>query len=472
MQFSMLKNQVVGWVKHSISRVMLLVFISIGSSSAYAIVSYDLKTMGLAATIDGQPISQQLLDRFIVIAKKADPEATPSKVLQRIIDDDLLAAFARRQFQAEDLIKNSKVAFSPEVQIQQSLSANIVAAFGSEMMAEAKKRTGSDTPNYGQTARHVMTDEDWKNLLSDQPIVMLEYRLMPAGQKFAEQLVLRRYRFDAHTQGTVTMADVYESQHMQGKFQIHQKDNDYTDQQAQGLMERRYAISWLEHRSGLTPADVNAFKQIVVDRIQTQGYLAHIGVAADIHEDVFYLKKIASQVTPEEIKAFYQSHLDMFVRVDRVKARHIRTKDEATAQQAFAALKQGKSFADVAKQYSIADDRQNGGDLGWVVHPATGSNWLESLLFFQPVNKVSNPFRMPGKPSDAVDWEIVFVEQKEMSNQPVTSDSVRYVASQAIAKQKVMQEYDDVRAQVWKQANIHIRPDLVLSMKFPQEVAP
>jgi hypothetical protein len=40
MQFSMLKNQVVGWVKHSISRVMLLVFISIGSSSAYAIRSF------------------------------------------------------------------------------------------------------------------------------------------------------------------------------------------------------------------------------------------------------------------------------------------------------------------------------------------------------------------------------------------------------------------------------------------------
>ena len=471
MQFSMLKNQVIGLVKHSISSVMLLVSISIGSSNAYAIVNYDLKTMGLAATIDGQPISQQLLDRFMVIAKKADPQATPSKVLQRIIDDDLLAAFARRQFQAEDLIKNSKVAFSPEVQIQQSLSANIVAAFGSEMMAEAKKRTGSDTPHYGQTARHSMTDEDWKNLLADQPEVKLEYRLMPAGQKFAEQLVLRRYRFDAHTQGTVTMADVYESQHMQGKFQIHQKDNDYTDQQAQGLMERRYAISWLEHRSGLTPADVKAFKQIVVDRIQTQGYLAHIGVAADIHEDVFYLKKIASQVTPEEIKAFYQSHLDMFVRVERVKARHIRTKDEATAQKAFAALKQGKSFTDVAQQYSVADDAQKGGDLGWVVHPTTGSNWLQSLLFFQPVNKVSNPFRMPGKPTDAVDWEIVFVEQKEISNQPVTSESVRYVASQAIAKQKVMQEYDNVRAQVWKQANIHIRPDLVLSMKFPQDAA-
>jgi parvulin-like peptidyl-prolyl isomerase len=472
MQFSILKSHVIGLKKHSILGVMLMLIISVGSSNAYATVVYDLKTNGLSATIDGQPISQHLLDRFVLIAKKSDPRTTPSQVLQRIIDDELLAAFARRQFQSDDLIKNSKVAFSPEVQIQQSLSADIVASFGSDMMAEAKKRTGLDTPNYGQTASHIMTNEDWKKLLSDQPEVKLDYHLMPAGQKFAEQLVLRRYRFDANTQGTVTMADVYESQHIQGKFQIHQKDKNYTDQQAQMLMERRYAINWLEHRSGFIPAEVNAFKRIVVDRMQTQGYLEHIGVAADIHEDVFYLKKIASQVTPEEIKDFYQSHLDMFVRVERVKARHIRTKDEATAREAFAAIKHGKSFADVAQQYSVADDGQKGGDLGWVVHPTTGSNWLESLLFFQPVNKVSNPFRMPGKPSDAVDWEIVFVEQKEMSNQPVTSDSVRYVASQAIAKQKVMQEYDDVRAQVWKQANIHIRPDLVLSMKFPQEVAP
>ncbi|MBC7750718.1 MAG: peptidyl-prolyl cis-trans isomerase [Candidatus Saccharibacteria bacterium] len=432
-------------------------------------MSYDLKTKGLVATIDEQSISQSLLDRFMVIAKKSDPDATANKILQRIIDDDLLAAYARIQFKAEELIKNSQVAFSPEVQIQQSLAANIVAAFGSEMMAEAKKRTGSDKPHYGQTARHLMTDDDWKKLLSDQPEVKLEYHLMPAGQKFAEQLVLRRYRFDANTQGTITLADVYESQHMQGKFQIHQKDKEYTDQQAQVLMERQYAIHWLEHRSGLTPVEVNAFKQIVVDRLQTQGYLEHIGVAADIHAEILYLKKMASQVTREEIKDFYQSHLDMFIRVDRVKARHIRTQDEAVAKEAVSALKQGKSFADVAKQYSIADDRQNGGDLGWVVHPETGSNWLQSLLFFQPVDKVSNPFRMPGKPNDAVDWEIVLVEQKETSYQPVTSESVRYVASQAIAKQKVMQEYLGVRAREWSQANIHIRPDLVLSMKFPDE---
>ena len=471
MQFSILKNHVKCLMKHSVSSVVLLGSISIWSSTASAIVSYDLKTAGLAATVDGQLISQRLLDRFIVIAKKGDSEATPNKVLQRIIDDDLLAAYARSRFGADDLIENSKVAYSPQVQIQQSLSANIVAAFGPDMIAETKKRTGSDQPNYGQTARHLMTDDDWKKLLSDQPEVRLEYRLMPAGRKFAEQLVLRRYRFDANTEGKITLADVYDSQHLQGKLQIHQKDKEYTDQHAQALMERLYAIHWLEHRSGLTPDEANTFKQIVIDRLQTQGYLAHIGVAADIHDDVLYLKKIASQVTPAEIKDFYQSHLDMFVRVDRVKARHILTTDEAAAREAFAELKKGKPFAEVAKQYSIADDRINGGDLGWVVHPEKGSNWLQSLLFFQEVNKVSNPIRMPGKPNEAVNWEIVLVEQKEISHQPVTSESVRYVASQAIAKEKVMKEYLDARAQVWSQAKIHIRPDLVLSMQFPHEEA-
>jgi hypothetical protein len=471
MQFSMLKNTK-GLITHSTSSVMLLMAMSLGSTSSHAVVSYDLKTAGIAATIEGQPISQPLLDCFLLIAKKADPKTTASQALQRIIDDDLLAAFARSQFQADDLIKDSKVAFSPEVQIQQSLASNIVAAFGPEMVAEAKKRTGSDAPNYGQTASHVMTAPEWSRLFADQPAVMLDYRLMPAGRKYAQALVLRHYRFDAHNIGVITLADVYDSQNVQGKFQIHQKDKDFTDQQAQQLLERRYAVYFLEHRSGFTPADVSAFKKIIVDRLQTQGYLEHIGVAADIHEDVFYLKKIASTVTADEIKAFYDSHLDMFIRVERVKARHIRSKDEATSRAAAAALKQGKPFAEVAKQYSDADDRDHGGDLGWVVHPETGSNWLQSLLFFQPVDKVSSPFRMPGKPGSAVDWEIVLVEQKEISHQPVTSESVRYVASQAIAKQKVMQEYAAARARVWKQANIHIRPDLVLSMQFPQDATP
>ncbi len=467
MQFSMQKQQIKGFIKHSASRVLMA--IAIGSGSAHAVVSYDLKTVGVAATLDGQSISQPLLDRFVQISKKTDPKATPTQVLQRIIDDRLLAAYARTQFQADDLIKDSKVAFSPEVQIQQALAANIVAAFGVDMVAEAKKRTGSDKPNYGQTASHVMTDQDWTKLLADQPNVMLDYRLMPAGRKFAEQVVLRRYRFDAQSQGVITLAEVYDSQNVQGKLQIHQKDKEFTDQQAQLLLERRYAMLWLERSSGLTAAEVAAFKQVIVDRLQTQGYLEHIGVAAEMHEDGYYLKKIAGRVTPEEIKAFYERHLDMFVRVDRVKARHIRTKDEATAREAAAQLKAGKPFAEVAKQYSVADDRDQGGDLGWVVHPETGSNWLQSLLFFQPVDKVSNPFRMPGKVGGAVDWEIVLVEQKEISHQPVTSESVRYVASQAIAKQKVMQEYADARARVWHEANIHIRPDLVLSMQFPQD---
>lgn len=471
MQFSRLKNAQ-GLIRHSTSRVVLLFSVAVWSTGSHAVVSYDLNTAGVAATLQGQQISQPLLDRFLLIAKKSDAKTTPSQVLQRIIDDELLAAHARSQFQADDLIKDSKVAFSPEVQVLQNLTANIEAAFGPDIVAEAKKRTGSDAPNYGQTASHVMTAQDWNKLLSDQPAVMLDYRLMPAGRKFSEQLVLRRYQFDAKTQGTITLADVYDSQNVQGKFQIHKKDQDFTDQQAQLLLERRYAVHWLEQRSGLAPHDVTAFKKIIVDRMQTEGYLEHIGVAADIHEDVPYLKKIASQVTAAEIKAFYESHLDMFIRVDRVKARHIRTKDEATSRAAAAALKAGKPFAEVAKQYSDADDRDKGGDLGWVVHPETGSNWLESLLFFQQVDKVSSPFRMPGKPGADVEWEIVLVEQKETSYQPVDSESVRYVASQAIAKQKVLQEYAATRAQVWKQADIHIRPDLVLSMQFPQDGAP
>ncbi len=166
MQFSILKNHVKGLMKHNASGAMLLMSMSIFSSSASAVVSYDLKTAGVAATVDGQPISQRLLDRFMVIAKKGDSKMTPNNVLQRIIDDELLAAYARSRFEPDDLIKNSKVAFSSEVQIQQSWAEDIIAAFGSEMVAEAKKRTGSETPNYGQTATHVNTSEKWKNTLS------------------------------------------------------------------------------------------------------------------------------------------------------------------------------------------------------------------------------------------------------------------------------------------------------------------
>jgi hypothetical protein len=74
------------------------------------------------------------------------------------------------------------------------------------------------------------------------------------------------------------------------------------------------------------------------------------------------------------------------------------------------------------------------------------------LAFVQPVTIPSRPVRTPNG-----QWEILLVSEKDEGYQPVDSDSVRYVASQTIARQKAAAEYRKIRMTLIKQADIHIQ---------------
>lgn len=104
-------------------------------------------------------------------------------------------------------------------------------------------------------------------------------------------------------------------------------------------------------------------------------------------------------------------------------------------------------------------DKNTGGDLGWIVHDTKNPTWLNSLAFVQKVNIPSRPVRTP-----AGQWEILLITEKEEGYQPADSESVRYVASQVIARQKMINEYQGIRKSLIKQTDIHISPILKTQM--------
>ncbi|MCA1030877.1 peptidylprolyl isomerase [Bacillus timonensis] len=65
------------------------------------------------------------------------------------------------------------------------------------------------------------------------------------------------------------------------------------------------------------------------------------------------------KVTDEEIQAYYDS-LE-----GKIRASHILVADEATAKEVQAKLDEGKTFEELAKEYSTDGSAANGGDLGW-----------------------------------------------------------------------------------------------------------
>ncbi len=117
------------------------------------------------------------------------------------------------------------------------------------------------------------------------------------------------------------------------------------------------------------------------EQLVTTEILYQEAVKANIHKDKdaqlmmhlterevmtdFLVKQLAkAKLTDEKLKQWYDDHAVQF-RVDKADIFMIATDDQATADQAYAALNSGQAFADVAKEFSV-DPRSKdvGGSLG------------------------------------------------------------------------------------------------------------
>lgn len=83
--------------------------------------------------------------------------------------------------------------------------------------------------------------------------------------------------------------------------------------------------------------------------------------------EAFLKKKVEEQanISDADLQKFYDENKDKFKSDAQIKASHILVKDEKTAQEILAKLKEGKAFEELAKQHSVDSAAPKGGDLGW-----------------------------------------------------------------------------------------------------------
>lgn len=72
------------------------------------------------------------------------------------------------------------------------------------------------------------------------------------------------------------------------------------------------------------------------------------------------------QVTDADLKAYYDENKARFNGKRTANVFMILTIEEEKAKEAMAQLKKGVPFAEVAEEYSISDEKKNGGNLGWI----------------------------------------------------------------------------------------------------------
>jgi peptidyl-prolyl cis-trans isomerase C len=109
------------------------------------------------------------------------------------------------------------------------------------------------------------------------------------------------------------------------------------------------------------------------------------------------IKKVLRDIALEhydEIKNYYETHVDEFKHLPMVRFRQIVTRTKAQAEELRQKIEQGADMAVLAKQYSITPEAKNGGEVGWI-EKGTLEESLEQTIFSLAVGKTSSVINSP-----------------------------------------------------------------------------
>lgn len=111
-------------------------------------------------------------------------------------------------------------------------------------------------------------------------------------------------------------------------------------------------------------------------------------------------------------------------------------------------IKNGESFAELAKLYSQDGTASKGGDLGWI-YPGDTVPEFERAMKQLPLNEVSQPVQSP--------FGFHLIEVLERRVQDVSADRQRAAARQALRERKAEEAYQDWLRQMRDQAYVDLR---------------
>lgn len=404
------------------------------------------------AHIDGAPLYAFSVDAMWRMTQAKQPRATRRQALDQLIENRLLARAARRRFGENVLSSGQAVGFAREVGFDERLVSTLRAQYGAQMEQDLARlpRAGIDA----MLREKKRPDPAQLDAVFGAPAgLALESVLSEAQQQRTRKIVLLRYALPGEAERAITLFDVYQRQNVQGRVALFARDVDFMLQQAALEVGAQYVLSWSTRRFGSEP--VADLRRVLSEQADTQALLRIHGMGDDAHDDGPLLDQLARAVSPAQVRRHYHRHRQQFLRIEKVRARHIRLADEAAAHKVAAALAAGADFADLARRHSVAPDAARAGALGWVRHDSAPS-WLAQLLFAHADGKVSPPVRTPVGPHEQAAWEIVQVQQRVQGYQRSDSESVRYVASRAIARQTAIAQLASLRKQVLRSARIGI----------------
>jgi len=147
-------------------------------------------------------------------------------------------------------------------------------------------------------------------------------------------------------------------------------------------------------------------------------------------------------VSDEEVAAYFKANRDQFDRPEQVRARQIVVADEAEGQEVLGILRQEHPFAEVAAEYSLSPDAEQGGDLGFFSRGEMPPEFDE-IVFDLPVKRLSDLVQ------SEYGYHIFLVEEKRKAkrlNKKEASDEIRAILDGRKKEEVYLAWLQDMRA--------------------------
>ncbi|MEH6785236.1 MAG: peptidylprolyl isomerase [Alcanivorax jadensis] len=410
----------------------------------------------VAARVDGDVIPAATLDVFVAAARRSEPDISRESVLKGLVENRLLAAVAHTRH--DHHAHPERVGYDSVTRHEQQRFKLIRTAYA-DALRQAANDDGMGNSLDSLTTSLALSREALAPMLTLEQA--LYSTMTDAQQQAASHYVLARYRFaDDQPEQTLTLWDLYRRQNIQLKVQMHNLNLGFIREAVKQQLTMAYVFYWFEQQAGLSRAAIAAVDRSIDDALQRDALMHDMGLMQDIHDDNPELRELAAQVSDAQLADYYAANKEQFTCVERVRARHLRVNSQQQADRVHELIHDGLSFDQAVADYSVAPDRDQGGELGWIDRQSRQDHWTRALAFVQPEGAVSPPFRSPG--ADAASyWELFLVEEKVTAYQSLESESVRYRAGRAVAQQLLQQRFQNLLAQVTEQASLRINQEVL-----------
>jgi len=159
------------------------------------------------------------------------------------------------------------------------------------------------------------------------------------------------------------------------------------------------------------------------------------------------------EIKEEELKNYYQEHIQEFILPERVRVRQILVSEPELAKSIYRRVISGENFGKLAQEYSESPEAKKGGDLGWVERGQL-PRAVEEVIFKLKPGKISPPLKT------AFGYHILKVEDKT-SSEKQSYEQVRERIYQKLYEQKQERVYQRWISGLWRRAKIVINYQLL-----------